>query len=257
MFSMMTFNLRLDTMEDGENRWDKRKHMIVDIVKERKPIVVGIQEGLHHMLTYLQEALPHYAQLGSGREGGQYGEYNAILYDKHVFTCIRQGQFWLSKSRDQANSVSWGSACPRICTWAMFAWKDSPERKVTVFNTHLDHASQLARINGVKVIGEEIRKTNNLSVDPVILMGDMNVSRQDEVIQYIRSNGFQEAVDDLDEVSFHGFSSDRREWEQIDYLFYSDSLKMETVYLDKRKENGRYPSDHFPIIGIFSFRPVV
>ena len=39
----MSYNVRLDTDRDGENRWDCRKEAVVQIVRKHRPAVFGLQ----------------------------------------------------------------------------------------------------------------------------------------------------------------------------------------------------------------------
>ena len=42
----MTYNIRLDTQEDGINQWIHRKKGLVSLIKKLNPDILGIQEGL-------------------------------------------------------------------------------------------------------------------------------------------------------------------------------------------------------------------
>ena len=43
---LMTYNIRYDNPNDGDNNWDNRKETLVNQILFYKPDIVGTQEGL-------------------------------------------------------------------------------------------------------------------------------------------------------------------------------------------------------------------
>src|SRR5690625_3238005 len=200
--SFMTFNLRMDTEEDGNNAWPHRKSAVIETILSHQPEVLGTQEGLHHMVEFMASSLKDYGKIGQGREGGKEGEYNTIFYKKDELRLIDHGQFWLSDTSDIPGSVSWDSACPRICTWGKFKFVEDLAKEIVVFNTHLDHVSQLAREKGIALICSHIKIYDQQDI-PTVLMGDFNCEPNNDVIEHVRKMGLNETH----EVgrTFHGF----------------------------------------------------
>ncbi|RRJ61599.1 hypothetical protein EHV15_00385 [Paenibacillus oralis] len=54
---------------EGENIWSSRRDMVAGIIRFHRPDLVGMQEVLHRQLEDLQERLPEYGWVGSGRDG--------------------------------------------------------------------------------------------------------------------------------------------------------------------------------------------
>jgi len=241
--TVMTFNLRMDTPDDGENAWTYRKGHVVEMILAHQPDIIGTQEGLHHMIEYISEALPGYGMIGEGREGGKTGEYNAIFYRKERLKSLDNGQFWLSKTPEIPGSVDWNSGCPRICTWGEFVSQWDPATKVKVFNTHLDHASQEAREKGSKLLTSKIKPEFEQGV-PVILTGDFNAAPNNKAIQQIGAAGLEKIQTDGN--TFHGFDGGE-EGNTIDYIFTTGSSGTGKVV--RRQVGGKYPSDHYPVVG--------
>lgn len=52
-YSAMTYNIRYATELDGENSWEHRKHKIFSLLEVYEPDILGIQEGLHHQVEFL------------------------------------------------------------------------------------------------------------------------------------------------------------------------------------------------------------
>ncbi|HEU5138384.1 MAG TPA: endonuclease/exonuclease/phosphatase family protein [Bacillales bacterium] len=258
--SVMTFNLRVDIAEDGENAWPNRVEKVAEVVKSSDPCIIGTQEGLISMISDLQSDLPGYRVIGEGRAGGKEDEHCAIFYKEKEVECVNQGQFWLSETPEKANSVSWESACPRICTWGEFRSLSEPSRHFVVYNTHLDHVSQQAREQGIQLILEKIRGRSNKEA-PVILMGDMNAGPDNKAIRMIRDSHTVEDVSlnftDVYSIlqnppgaTFHDFTGNK-EGQPIDYIFVSSNATVLEAEVNRCEINGGYPSDHYPLTAQF------
>ncbi|HQL70040.1 MAG TPA: endonuclease/exonuclease/phosphatase family protein, partial [Bacteroidales bacterium] len=63
----MTFNIRYDNPGDGEYAWPQRKPMVLDVIANNKPDIIGMQEVLKSQLDTLMNALPDYDSYGVGR----------------------------------------------------------------------------------------------------------------------------------------------------------------------------------------------
>lgn len=248
VFSVMTFNLRMNTSDDGENAWPYRKDKAAQVIKDHEPLLIGIQEGFHSMLVDIEAAVPHYAIIGEGREGGKKDEYSAILYDKDKLDLIEHDQFWLSETPEVVGSSSWESACPRICTWARFKLKDDQSQEILAFNTHLDHVSQEAREKGIELILEKAKKDIAANV-PVILTGDFNVEPTNPVVNQIEEAGLLRIK--TEGRTFHNFKGGR-EGEPIDYIFTSKAIQVKESEVERAAFDGVYPSDHYPVVARLS-----
>lgn len=64
---IVTFNIRCDFGQDGENNFEYRKPLILRRIAEEKPDVIGFQEVLPHVQKWLRESLPGYTVVGCGR----------------------------------------------------------------------------------------------------------------------------------------------------------------------------------------------
>jgi endonuclease/exonuclease/phosphatase family metal-dependent hydrolase len=148
-FRAMSFNLRFDCLEDGQNAWSFRKDIVASTIRFHKADICGVQEALRSQVNDLVERLPEYSWIGVGRDDGRDGgEFCAIFYRKDRFRSVDSGTFWLSETPSKEGSKSWGSACRRITTWGRFqlltpGFTTTPE--VFFFNAHFDHHSVKAR----------------------------------------------------------------------------------------------------------------
>ena len=99
--NVMSFNIRYGTANDGPNRWEVRRPELIALVKSQNPDIVGLQEALHFQIDEMLAAMPDYRMVGVGRsDGGQGGEYSAILYRASRLTPRRTETFWFSDTPD-------------------------------------------------------------------------------------------------------------------------------------------------------------
>ncbi|MFP9098332.1 endonuclease/exonuclease/phosphatase family protein [Flavobacterium sp. RHBU_24] len=178
---VMTYNLRLDTDADGENRWGLRKDLVAGQVQFYEPDFMGVQEALPQQMHYLDDTLAAYDFIGVGRDDGrEKGEFSAIFYNKDKFKAVQQSTFWLSPTPEKPR-LGWDAACNRVCTYGLFE-NTKTRQKVWVFNTHFDHLGNVARIESAKLI---LKKINEINKDklPFILTGDFNLEETSEPIK--------------------------------------------------------------------------
>lgn len=255
--SVMTFNLRRQTTKDGGNAWTYRKTYAADIVKRYRPTVAGTQEGFREMLVDLERQLPEYAWIGEGRNEGSADEYNAIFYRKEELEAADWGQFWLSEHPEGPIAKCWGATHHRICTWAHFRSRSEPDRQFLHYNTHLDHSSQEARENGVRLLWERLSEHRKRTELPVVLTGDMNAEPDNPAIVYLReqadpgteNRSLTDAYSILREPpgsSFHSFQGGA-DGEPIDYVFGTSEVRFEDVRIIRDRFGDAYPSDHYPV----------
>lgn len=252
--NFMTFNLKYDFVESGENEWNNRCNKLVEVIKDNNPIILGTQEGLKHMLVDLEGKLENYQYIGEGREGKNQGEFCGIFYDKNKVELMYWEQFWLSKTPDIVGSKSWGTACERICTLARFKHRETLE-EIMVYNTHLDHVSEIARKEGIKLILDKCKKNFLNDNLPFLIMGDFNCVDTDEVFTVIKKyeeDNFRvinlyKTIENKVLGTFHNFTGDA-ESGAIDFILVSKEFECESLYSDERKIGGGYPSDHYPVI---------
>lgn len=247
--TVMTFNIRYGTADDGENSWPNRNHLVMRVFEDRNASIVGVQEALPFQLDEITTEFPHYAVIGVGREDGKTkGEYSAILYDTRRFAVDTSGTFWLSDTPEVVASTIWGNSITRICTWARLIDRDSGQA-MYVYNTHYDHRSQESREKSSQLILARI--AGRAHDDPVVLMGDFNAGESNPAITSINNSDLIHAYRALhpDETAvgtFNAFTG-KSDGEMIDHLFISPRVKILDADIDRTNDNGRYPSDHYPV----------
>jgi endonuclease/exonuclease/phosphatase family metal-dependent hydrolase len=122
-------------------------------------------------------------------------------------------------------------------------------------NTHLDHESITAQVEGMKLIEQKLLE---YEWDyPLYLTGDFNVISTDKALDGVRefmrnARTYATVKDTNPTVNGFGSSSSRK---QIDHIYYSDYLKAVEYYTIMDAYNGvTYVSDHYPIYAIIKLQ---
>lgn len=243
----MTFNLRFATPVDGPNEWEFRKELVVEVILNHRPDLLGTQEGTVPQLRFLTEHLPGYRPLAAHRQVDPTCQYPTIFYRPDRLQVHESHEFWLSETPAVHRSLSWGSAFPRMATYGLF----QEVGRTTSFyciDTHLDHISDAARKKGARMIREFFFPLNR----PLILMGDFNEPPDGPVYRDLINAASPlrdtwRAVHPPPEeaTTQHGFDGQSR-GHRIDWILVTSPFQVRQAAIVTDNQKGRYPSDHFP-----------
>lgn len=258
---VMSFNIRYGTAPDGENAWTLRRPLVLRVVRDFDPAILGVQEALRFQLDEVGAALAHTREIGVGRDDGlEAGEYSAILYDSVRLKLLDHGTFWLSDTPDVPGSMTWGNHYPRLVTWAHL--RDEPAAmSFYVLNTHWDHESQNARERSARQIMDWL--ASHAADEPVVLMGDFNAGEDNPAFRRLIASGASDVQlfdtyralhpDARDVGTYHAFTGDRTR-DKIDAVLASNGWAVIDAAIVTTSENGRLPSDHFPVTATLIWR---
>lgn len=259
---VMTFNIRLDSPNDGQNIWMNRRANLVSMIKFHKADLVGFQEAQKHQLDYIMKLLPEYGWFGVGRDDGKDGgEFSAILYRKDRFDTIATSTFWCSPTPEHPG-LGWDAAYQRIVTFG----KMNDKRTNTIFymfNTHLDNEGSIARAESAKLIKKKMQSIcGNF---PVILTGDFNslpnsdpykiISSLDTTIsiRLIDSRTISSNIPHGPKGTFTGFDITAKPEAPIDFIFVKKGISVLSHGTLSDSFDGFLPSDHYPVIAEIMF----
>ncbi len=240
---IMSTNVRcLSPTDLFEKSWFYRADLIADDIESVRPDIIGFQEATFVHYDYLQSLLVGYDSEMAYRDNFVLSEGCPIFYRTDRFEKINSGSFWLSETPD-VMSKDWGSEHYRICVYLRLRDLESG-KEFLVFNTHLDHTSDLARINGIRVILDKISEFGDI---PAYLMGDLNAKEDSETIQSTK-----DSFDDSklianvteDTATFHGWgeAADPR---RIDYIMISKGdADVYEYHVVNNLHGTAYSSDH-------------
>ena len=246
--TIMSANVRCFAPDDlFEKSWFYRADLLIEDVNSVKPDIIGFQEVSILHYGYLQNAMPDYDSELMYRDNWILSEGCPIFYRTDKYARIDSGSFWLSETPD-VMSKDWGAAHYRIATYVILKDKASGEQFV-VFNTHLDHVSEEARINGIQVVLDKIEEFGGLTA---FLMGDLNAYPDEETIIFTHEN-FDDAhviAEKRDDgATFHkwGTKADGND-KRIDYIMISKGDATVSEYrIVNNKHGDAYSSDHYSV----------
>lgn len=241
---IMSANVRCVSPTDLlEKSWFHRASLLMQVIEQESPTVIGFQEVSSVHYKYLCDSLPSYDSQITYRDNSPTAEGCPIFYRTDLYRLIDKGTFWLSETPEEM-SKSWGAAFNRVCGYVILETLSDSTRFV-VFNTHLDHVSEEARINGIGVVLDKIEQFGGL---PAVLMGDMN-AKEGTPTYLAATENFADARYETDNTSDRGtFQNWGTQEKIIDYMFVSKGdFTVNRFHVVTDTFDGAHPSDHNPI----------
>ena len=245
---IITFNIRRDSPNDGENNWEYRKDAIINMILDKKPSIICMQECMPHMWKYLYHTLKLY-----------YGEYSVdafnkkslldsklfisegvgILYDHEKYHCLDKGYIKLHKG------FGFDTKYWRVCQYMGFHDLITNE-KFYIFNTHLEHKTRDARHKACELIHNKIQE---ICKDyPVYICGDFNAETYwNDNLEPLVYN-YKCSLDKCTNKSVGtvcGFGKPTRI--NLDLCFYKNT-EIDSSHIITDSYNNKYLSDHYPVI---------
>ena len=264
--TVVTFNIRYGTANDGENHWTRRRAQLFEVLRSEAADLVGLQEALRFQIDEILAAVPGYGVVGVGRDDGKArGEMSAILFRTARFHVAESGTFWFSDTPEIPGSATWGNRITRISSWARFI--DTDGRGFYHFNLHLDHESQPSRERSTALLLARIG-ARRVAGEPVIVTGDFNVGEGNPALHTLVgapgraatapppafADTFRVLYPEEREVgTFTGFEYGKTSGEKIDYVLVQPGTEVISAGIVRTSRDGRYPSDHFPVVARVRF----
>ena len=250
---VMSYNIRYKNSIDSINGWDYRKGNVTGLVKYHKVDVFGTQEANGEQLADMEKSLPEYKWYGEPRTAGKNGEYTAIFYLKDRYDLLGSGTFWYSETPYVKESKSWDAFYPRTASWCKL--KDKKSGNVFFFfNTHFDHRGEVARQKSAEVLRSQIDSIAKKI--PVIVTGDFNATDSSPAYKTMVAGGALKDALNITETPHYGpvntaggFAVSKESIKsRIDYIFVSNKVKVLQHATITDQQEGRYYSDHLPVI---------
>ena len=257
-FNVISANVRVALKEDYSKGvgWDNRKELLFNILKNKNPDILCLQEVLRVQNEDFKDNFPHFFSFGY--EGPEMDAYtdddyhgvakNPILFSKEKFELVSSGTYWLSESPHIGGSKSWNTARARHVNWVRLKDRKS-KKEFRVLNTHFDHVSSEAKKNQALMILEEADQYPDSF--PQILAGDFNsdiTSKPVEILTRSWRDSYAEVNGDTDPgFTVHGFIGDQAKTKKgkVDFIFIKGGFKALESKVIKDNKNGKFPSDHY------------
>lgn len=237
--------------------WPDRRELVYTIVNQYDFDIWGTQEGTKVHLTDIVNQFKKYSYTGVGRDGGDNGEFSAIIYKTDRFELLDEGSFWFSNTPEKP-SYGWDAVnYRRICSWGKFM-----DRKTYnvfyFFNSHFDHQGEVARVESAKLLLSKIKEIVKKQY-PIFASGDFNCQPDSEPIAILQADGLlddsRDLVDDPlgPEGTFNHLKPSEESKNRIDYIFVSKNVKLLQYRVIDDRPYGRCPSDHDPVLIVTEF----
>lgn len=249
--SVMSCNVRCWNPQDlGKRNWLYRADLIVENIENNTPSIIGFQEVTQWQYSYLTDCLTGFDSVIEYRDTSTFSEGCPIFYRTDLYKLIDKGSFWLSET-PEVMSKDWNSKCYRICSYVILEDIKSAKQFV-VFNTHLDHVSDEARIKGIGVVLDKIAQFGGL---PSMIMGDFNATEDSETYSKVTQNFLDakyQTENTMTSCTYQCFG-EQLDNECIDYFMISKSgISVDSYKVITDTFDGVYSSDHFPVLMEFT-----
>lgn len=261
LLRVMTFNVRGFYFPDGTNAWEQRGALNIETIERAAPDLIGFQETQTGNLKAYNAGLQRYRWTAWPEYNNQPPhQWPSIFWDPERLRPKDSGGFWLSETPEQY-SGSWDTDCIRSAAWIRFHTDSGVE--VVHLNTHLDHISERARVEGARLIVSKLDELQRGGA-AAIVTGDFNAPVGSPAYRAFIDAGFVDAYvsagnDDDPAVSFtyHGwegteFRGSDELPRRIDWILMRDGaatrLQTRSCTIVRDAAPPVYPSDHYPVV---------
>lgn len=247
---VMTFNVLVEISKvEGVPSWKDRKEVCAQLIREKDPDLLGLQEPSPAQVEFFLEEFPGYASvIGEGWTDV------ALLYKKELFEELERGHWWLSPTPEK-RSRGFGNFLFRILVWAKLKHKPTG-REMFVFNTHFDN-SMPSQVKMAELCEKKMEPFIKEGL-PMIFMGDFNTNQKRGDYPRLVSNGWQDSYkvsplaspdgrDDNVPTMYKVDSIGR-----IDHIFYQGP-GLTPIHWERLEspDPKRALSDHHPVMAVF------
>ncbi len=244
---MMSCNVRcLTPLDLGKKSWFYRADLLMQDIEAQAPGIIGFQEVTRWQYDYLKKVLLGYNSVIEYRDESLISEGCPIFYDRKLYELREKGSFWLSET-PEVMSKDWGAAHYRICSYVILMERTTGKEFV-VFNTHLDHVSDEARIKGIAVVLDKIAQFGGL---PAVIMGDFNALEGSETYENATEHFLDAryaAAETMDGHTYQNWGNPEK-YKRLDYFMISKTGWIAKKYaIIQPVHDGVYVSDHCPIV---------
>ena len=251
----MSFNVRGARFQDGLNIWPNRADLNAAVIRRHAPDLIGFQEFDVIHLEFYRERLPEYdSVLGPGYNNRAPFQYPAILFRSDRLRLLDSGGFWLSTT-PEVHSAAWDTDCIRSAAWARFAIGDT-DGELLHLNTHLDHISEQARVEGARLIAARLQSLWAGGL-PTVVTGDFNCPPGSAAHRALLETGLADTYAILHGsapvMTFHGFKGrdfapqSHDALDRIDWVLTRGVRPLAHTVIEDA-EPPLYPSDHYPVL---------
>lgn len=233
--TLLSVNIRADHPRDNKTNWVHRRDAIVDMIRDKKPAIICMQEVQAHMFKWLYKRLHNQydcVEYNSTKKHGSLVEPFAFLFGCGMVVWYDKTKFNLDADRCSIADIPNQEKYLQMC---YFSNKDGS--KVVVINTHYSLKDE-ERIKHTALLNEEVSK---LDCDYYVC-GDFNDSYRSKTVQDIQIP-YRIPFDDETQRTFNHFDDT---WAVIDFIMSNN--KIEEYEIVTKDYGVPYISDHYPLL---------
>ncbi len=257
--TVFCMNLRFGLADDAADGWHKRGRIVAQLLNEYSADFYAFQEVNDFQAKDLQANLVQYGMIGQ-RHPAPDGWQNNLIFYRPDWHCTASDHFYLSHTPDVPSKFE-NSKWPRQCTMGSFT---KAGQSLIFITTHFDFDTRVQEKSSQVILS---RLKTLPTGTPSILTGDFNATPEDRCYQIFTgtlTDANIKASDRMDQPVFknvfkppypsthHGFTGDAQSG-LIDWILYRGGLKLKDAGIITDTFDGRYPSDHFPLIARFEW----
>ena len=230
--------------------WNSRKPALDAAFKALGADVAAFQEmesfsrgsdgGTNLALDWLLARNPGYRAAAVG-DWHDFPSTQPILYRADRLSVVDQGWYFFSETPDVIYSRSFDGSYPAFASWVRF--RDKSGETIHVTNVHLDAFSGENRRRATDLIVSRLRPVLDAG-ETAILVGDLNAIWLMRPVRQLQAAGLTFA--DIRGTTYH-FDRGLSLFGAIDHIAYSGARVVQGPYVLRRRFDGEWPSDHYPI----------
>jgi endonuclease/exonuclease/phosphatase family metal-dependent hydrolase len=243
-----TFNIRNGLAPDLMNLWPLRRRSTAAMISRLDADVLGLQEVYRWQLRYLLRPLDGYEAHGEGRSRRRRGEACPVLTRGSRLRAVEEQTRWFGEEPDRPGGRLPRASFPRLATM-VGAVDRVGGGALHMVNTHLDERRPENRRASVAQLVTWLPAEG-----PVILLGDLNTSEDDdEVFSVLRGAGLRSVLPREAGGTAHGFRGGV-DGPRIDHILVSAHWEVIEASVVTKSLRRRLPSDHWPVRAVLRLR---
>ena len=249
--SVMNYNVRYDLKTT-----ERDPQGVMTTIAAEDPDVFGVLE----VTSQWEEMLKAYFEadytcvLGKRGSTSANAECNAIFFKTAKYTLIEQGTKWFSKTPDRQSKYN-GADYYKVFNYVVLQDKSTGTRFMYI-NAHLEPYQTTTAKNVRALQAEQLKAFVEKQTMPVILGGDFNAIPKEDPITILNTNGnLRYALNLAKEKTQTAGTMVSEDYTTLgtrvyDYIFVLQSRVTVQEYkmIDNQDANGKYPSDHIPVL---------
>lgn len=278
---------------DGDG-WSQRREDVAEVIAKWRPDIVCLQEATASMTAFLVGRLGEdYAWMGTSRTPGKTDEMAAIMYNQRRLLRRDQKCYWYSGQPGVCQRGTTFPRTYESVTFTILPLAGESTGQVIVTNTHWTHEGVEARLQSASILSAHLEQMASKHPGHVqVVTGDFNApkgsgvglqayrrlmrtpglldsARHAGTAEYLPNRSTIHRFKGLDFQADHGDgtvdlsdSGGVADGLHLDWVLYRNGQSNDTMRIVparfvvsyEQRPNGRYPSDHYPLIVDFALR---